>query len=127
MKLCPVQFTDNCMVIIVNKGCITVLLHVFVLFQNYNMLAIRAMLTVLDDRLKATSRPLQENVVPIVSAFCQMARGDRVIRKYLRQEVLPPLGRVGTTRPEEGHLIRNQLVRLMTSPMEDIKVGGTQL
>ena len=88
------------------------------------MLAIRAMLTVLDDRVKATSRPLQENVVPIVSAFCQMAHGDRVIRKYLRQEVLPPLGRVGTTRPEEGHLIRNELVRLMTSPMEDIKVGG---
>ena len=115
------------MVNVVDKGCITVLLHVFVIFQNYNMLAIRAMLTVLDDRLKVTSRPLQENVVPIVSAFCQMARGDRVIRKYLRQEVLPPLGRVGTTRPEEGHLIRNQLVRLMTSPMEDIKVGGTQL
>lgn len=127
MKLCPVQFTDNCVVNVVDMGCITVLLHVFVLFQNYNMLAIRAMLTVLDDRLKVTSRPLQENVVPIVSAFCQMARGDRVIRKYLRQEVLPPLGRVGTTRPEEGHLIRNQLVRLMTSPMEDIKVGGTQL
>ena len=91
------------------------------------MLAIRAMLAVLDDRVKATSQPLQENVVPIVSAFCQMARGDRVIRKYLRQEVLPPLGRVGTTRPEEGHLIRNELVRLMTSPLEDIKVGGTQL
>ena len=97
------------------------------LFQNYNMLAIRSMLTILDDHVKATSQPLQENVVPIVSAFCQMARGDRVIRKYLRQEVLPPLGRVGTTRPEEGHLIRNELVRLMTSPLEDIKVGGTQL
>lgn len=91
------------------------------------MLAIRAMLTILDDRLKATNQPLQEHVVPVVSAFCQMARGDRVIRKYLRQEVLPPLGRVGTTRPEEGHLIRNELVRLMTSPLEDIKVCGTGL
>lgn len=88
------------------------------------MLTIQAMLTILDERLKATSRPLQENLVPIVSAFCQMARGDRVIRKYLRQEVLPPLGRVGTTRPEEGNLIRNGLVRLMTSPLEDMKVFG---
>lgn len=88
------------------------------------MLAIQAMLKILDDRLKAANRPLQENVVPVISAFCQMARGDRIIRKYLRKEVLPPLGRVGTTRPEEGSLIRNGLVRLMTSPLEDIKVRG---
>lgn len=90
------------------------------------MLAIQTMLKILDDRLKATvtTRPLQENVVPVVSAFCQMARGDRIIRKYLRMEVLPPLGHVGTTRPEEGNLIRNGLVRLMTSPLEDIKVNN---
>ena len=88
------------------------------------MLAIQTVLKILDDRLQATSQPLQENVVPIVSAFCQMARGDRIIRKYLRMEVLPPLGHVGTTRPEEGNLIRNGLVRLMTSPLEDIKVDA---
>ena len=80
------------------------------------------MLKILDDRLKSSNKPLQENVVPVLSAFCQLARGDRIIRKYLRGEVLPPLGRVGTTRPEEGNLIRNGLVRLMTSPLEDIKV-----
>ena len=81
------------------------------------------MLTILDGRLKVASQPPQEEIVPFLSAFCQMARGNRVIRKYLRQEVLPPLGRVGTTRPEEGNLIRNGLVRLMTSPVGDIKVG----
>lgn len=86
------------------------------------MLAIQTMLKLLDDRLKSTGRPLQEKVVPLLSALCQLARGDRIIRKYLRREVLPPLGHVGTTRPEEGHLIRNELVRLMTSPLEDIKV-----
>ena len=86
------------------------------------MLAIQAMLKVLDGHLASASQPLQENIVPVVSVFCQMARGDRVIRKYLRREVLPPLGHVGTTRPEEGNLIRNGLVRLMTSPLEDIKV-----
>ena len=86
------------------------------------MLAIQAMLKLLDDRLKSTGQPLQEKVVPLLSALCQLARGDRIIRKYLRTEVLPPLGHVGTTRPEEGHLIRNELVRLMTSPLEDIKV-----
>lgn len=90
-------------------------------FENYNMLAIQAMLKVLDGHLASASQPLQENIVPVVSVFCQMARGDRVIRKYLRREVLPPLGHVGTTRPEEGNLIRNGLVRLMTSPLEDIK------
>ena len=86
------------------------------------MLTVQTMLMILDDHIKASSQPLQENIVPVLSAFCQMARGNRVIRKYLRQEVLPPLGRVGTTRPEEGTLIRNGLVRLMTSPLEDIKV-----
>ena len=86
------------------------------------MLAIETMLKILDDRLQAASQPLQENIVPIVSAFCQLARGDKIIRKYLRMEVLPPLGHVATTRPEEGNLIRNGLVRLMTSPLEDIKV-----
>lgn len=86
------------------------------------MLAIQTMLKLLDDRLKSTGRPLQEKVVPLLSALCQLARGDRIIRRYLRREVLPPLGHVGTTRPEEGHLIRNELVRLMTSPLEDIKV-----
>ncbi|XP_068725216.1 synembryn-A-like [Montipora capricornis] len=90
-------------------------------FENYNMLAIQTMIRILDDRLKATAQPLRENIIPIVSAFCQMARGDRIIRKYLRMEVLPPLRHVGTTRPEEGNLIRNGLVRLMTSPLEDIK------
>lgn len=85
------------------------------------MLTVQTMLTILDDRLKGASQT-QEDIVPFLSAFCQMARGNRVIRKYLRQEVLPPLGRVGTTRPEEGNLIRNGLVRLMTSPLEDIKV-----
>ena len=86
------------------------------------MLAIQTMIRILDDRLKPTAQPLRENIIPIVSAFCQMARGDRIIRKYLRMEVLPPLRHVGTTRPEEGSLIRNGLVRLMTSPLEDIKV-----
>lgn len=85
------------------------------------MLTVQTMLTILDDRLKGASQTLQEDIVPFLSAFCQMARGNRVIRKYLRQEVLPPLGKVGTTRPEEGNLIRNGLVRLMTSPLEDIK------
>ena len=87
------------------------------------MLTVQTMLTILDGRLKVASQPPQEEIVPFLSAFCQMARGNRVIRKYLRQEVLPPLGRVGTTRPEEGNLIRNGLVRLMTSPVGDIKVG----
>lgn len=90
-------------------------------FETYNMLAIQTMLQILDDRLKATAQPLQENIIPVLSAFCQMARGNRVIRKYLRMEVLPPLGHVGTTRPEEGNLIRNGLVRLMRSAIEDIK------
>ena len=91
------------------------------------MLTVQTMLTILDGRLKVASQPPQEEIVPFLSAFCQMVRGNRVIRKYLRQEVLPPLGRVGTTRPEEGNLIRNGLVRLMTSPVGDIKVGLLRL
>ena len=92
------------------------------IFQNHNMLSVQRMLIILDDRLKSTPLPPKEQVVSILSALCQMARGNRIIRKYLRQEVLPPLGRVGTTRPEEGNSIRNRLVKLMTVPLEHIKV-----
>lgn len=49
-----------------------------------------------------------------------MARTNRIIRKYLRSQILPPLRDV-KNRPEEGETLRNKLVRLMTNPNTDVK------
>lgn len=49
-----------------------------------------------------------------------MARANRIIRKYLRMQILPPLKDV-KHRPEEGIAIRNRLVKLMTNPNTDVK------
>lgn len=49
-----------------------------------------------------------------------MAHANRIIRKYLRMQILPPLRDV-KQRPEEGVALRNRLVRLMTNPDTIVK------
>lgn len=49
-----------------------------------------------------------------------MARTNRIIRKYLKNQILPPLRDV-ENRPEEGDTSRNKLVRLMTNPDTRVK------
>lgn len=46
--------------------------------------------------------------------------GSRYIRKYVRSVILPPLKDVHT-RPEEGNTIRNQLCRLLTTPVTHVR------
>lgn len=50
----------------------------------------------------------------------QMTRQERVIRKYLRQRILPPLKNV-MSRPEEGNSLRAKLCRLLTAPSSTVK------
>ena len=81
------------------------------------------MLTELYERVKVVNeRPKREILLPLMSAMCYVARGSSICRKYLRNEVLPPLTEIGHERPEEGMKIRGRLVRLMTSSVDDIKV-----
>lgn len=49
-----------------------------------------------------------------------MAKRERIIRKYLRHKILPPLKDV-MSRPEEGNSFRGKLCRLLTSPSSTVK------
>lgn len=61
-----------------------------------------------------------EVLAPVLIVLMKCARGDRILRKYLRQQILPPLKDV-RKRPEEGDSIRSALCRLLTSPITEVK------
>lgn len=61
-----------------------------------------------------------ESLTPILSAMVKLAKSDRIMRKYLRMQVLPPL-KDTHTRPEQGNTIRNCLCRLLTSPITQVR------
>lgn len=58
--------------------------------------------------------------MPILTLMVEMVQANRIIRKFVRLRVLPPLRDV-TKRPEEGATLRNKLCTLMTSPLHDLK------
>lgn len=92
--------------------------------EGQNMEAIVALMEFLEIRLDKVEekqiRSLKESLTPILSCFCESSRNNRVIRKFLRSKILPPLRDV-VHRPEEGCTMRNKLCRLMTSPVTDVK------
>ncbi|XP_075742498.1 ric8 guanine nucleotide exchange factor A isoform X5 [Rhipicephalus microplus] len=59
-------------------------------------------------------------LTPVLLCLAECGRGHRILRRYLRARVLPPLKDV-MTRPESGSTLRNRLVRLMTVPCTDTK------
>lgn len=61
-----------------------------------------------------------ENLSPILTVMVKSARGCRAQRKYLRQAVLPPLRDVSRP-PEQGGALRNQLCRLLTTPVTSVR------
>ena len=63
---------------------------------------------------------MHESLSPILVSLGQMARAKKVIRKYLKSRILPPLKDV-MSRPEEGQTLRNKMVKLMTNPNIDVK------
>lgn len=65
-------------------------------------------------------RNQQELLSPALTVLLKGVNSSRVLRKYLRQQVLPPLTDVHN-RPEEGATIRNCLCRLLTTPMTNVR------
>jgi hypothetical protein len=61
-----------------------------------------------------------EMLAPILSVMVQTSRYERVIRKYLRYKVLPPLKDV-MTRPEQSETLRGRLCKLLTMPSATVK------
>ncbi|XP_032218445.1 synembryn-A [Nematostella vectensis] len=82
-------------------------------YLTNNMAAIMSLLKHIESRIDSSNA---DSLVPEISALCCLAKGDSIIRKYLRLEILPPLQAVSHTRPEEGSAIKNKLIKMMTAP-----------
>uniref|UniRef100_A0A2R5LMH2 Putative signaling protein ric-8/synembryn regulates neurotransmitter secretion n=2 Tax=Ornithodoros turicata TaxID=34597 RepID=A0A2R5LMH2_9ACAR len=90
-------------------------------YEGFNIEAVNALLDYLEKRLDTSSLKNQsQSLSPILHCLTECARGNAIVRKYLRSKILPPLKDV-KNRPEEGSELRNKLVRLMTSPNTDVK------
>lgn len=61
-----------------------------------------------------------EILSPVITVLFKSARSERIIRKYIRLQILPPLKDVHN-RPEEGSTLRNHLCRLLTSPITQLR------
>ncbi|XP_012534321.1 synembryn [Monomorium pharaonis] len=88
-------------------------------YQNMNMSAICILLRFLDKRLECKTH-LLENFSPIVTALVRLVKSERIIRRYVRLQILPPLKDV-MHRPEEGTTLRAKLCKLLTSPITELR------
>lgn len=88
-------------------------------FQGVDISAISVLLKFLDRRLNC-KEDLIGNLSPIISAFIRLVKTERLIRKYTRTQILPPLKDV-MHRPEEGTTLRARLCKLLTSPVTEIR------
>ncbi|XP_022647938.1 synembryn-A-like isoform X2 [Varroa jacobsoni] len=93
-------------------------------FMHYNMEAVDILIDQLEHKLDTPHK--KEFLVPVLLCLSEASRGSRVIRKYLKSRILPPLEDV-MNRPEEGDTLRNKLVRLMTSPLTEVKCAAADL
>ncbi|KAJ2950722.1 hypothetical protein O0L34_g8984 [Tuta absoluta] len=91
-------------------------------FGGRNMDALQALVQLLQYKLTNTTNTTNqyENLSPILTVMNKGARGCREQRKYLRQVVLPPLTDVHR-RPEKGNTLRNQMCRLLTTPVSSVR------
>ncbi|XP_076180452.1 ric8 guanine nucleotide exchange factor A isoform X2 [Ptiloglossa arizonensis] len=81
-------------------------------FQDRDMTAVSILLKFLYKRLYCGT---ESDLSPIVTAFIRLVKAERLIRKYTRLQILPPLKDV-MHRPEEGTTLRAKLCKLLTSP-----------
>ncbi|XP_013175239.1 PREDICTED: synembryn-A [Papilio xuthus] len=91
-------------------------------YDTKNMESIQSLIQFLLHRLTITTNTSNQNeyLCPILTVLNKSARSCRAHRKYLRQEVLPPLRDVSRP-PEKGSTLRNQLCRLLTTPITAIR------
>ncbi|XP_011310470.1 synembryn isoform X2 [Fopius arisanus] len=89
--------------------------------ENMDMTAVHKLLLFLNKRL---NRPhvLTDNISPIVTVLLKLTKSQRLIRKWVRQQVLPTLkGQDVMHRPEEDPHVRGKLCKLLTSPITEIR------
>ncbi|XP_017114565.1 synembryn [Drosophila elegans] len=87
-------------------------------FEKRNVRSLAVLLGYLRQTLaqqEAEASSSHELLSPVLTVLVKCARSDRVMRHYLRQEILPPLRDV-SQRPEIGQELRNHLCRFLTLP-----------
>ncbi|XP_063236666.1 synembryn-A [Bacillus rossius redtenbacheri] len=92
-------------------------------FLGRNVEAVVRLLDFLDHRLdlaEQNAKLQHETLSPVLTVLAESARSQRVLRKFLRARVLPPL-RDAAQRPEVGPALRNKLCRLLTTPATHVR------
>lgn len=89
-------------------------------YHGRDMESFLVLLEFLDKRLDKPARVLQEELLPILTVLIEFSSKQRIVRKFLRCRILPPLRDV-SHRPEEGSELRNKLCRLMTSAVTQVE------
>lgn len=104
--------------------CLDVLLHVPLApgseqLNGVNMDCVHNLLLFMERRLEQGEK-VKEKLTPIINLLTESCRAHRETRKYLRNQILPPLRDV-SQRPEEGSTVKSRLIRLMTHLDTDLK------
>ncbi|KRX40573.1 Synembryn-A, partial [Trichinella murrelli] len=81
------------------------------IYRGYDVSALNVILQLLSKQCDDSDTGVMQ---PTLALLICIARSNRIYRKYLRHEILPPLKDVHT-RPENDVTIRGKLVRFMTS------------
>ncbi|CAG9854688.1 unnamed protein product [Phyllotreta striolata] len=87
-------------------------------FEGHNMTVVYEILMFLDTKLRDNLNidRQHDSLCPVITVLLKGSSSNRLIRKFLRNQILPPLTDVHS-RPEEGDTLRNHLCRLLTSPL----------
>lgn len=90
-------------------------------YENRDMSAIHKLLLFLDKRLDDPQN-LIDHISPIITALLHLTTSQRLIRKWVRQQVLPSLrGQDVMHRPEEDVKLRGKLCKLLTNPITEVR------
>lgn len=81
-------------------------------YEGVNMDCVHSLLLFMEQRLEQGDK-VKEKLTPILNLLTESCRAHRETRKYLRDQILPPLRDV-SQRPEEGSTVKSRLIRLMT-------------
>uniref|UniRef100_A0A8C6UKB8 Synembryn n=1 Tax=Neogobius melanostomus TaxID=47308 RepID=A0A8C6UKB8_9GOBI len=87
--------------------------------NGVNMDCVHNLLLFMERRLEQGEK-VKEKLTPIINLLTESCRAHRETRKYLRNQILPPLRDV-SQRPEDGSTVKSRLVRLMTHLDTDVK------
>lgn len=64
----------------------------------------------------------QDTLLPILTVLLKLSKSSRFARKYLKKHILPPLTAKDVhKRPEQGNTLRNNLCKLLTTPVSQVR------